>query len=493
MAAPAEDGLARIVRRLALVFALSVTIALPGGYFSLNFSKLIEHVETVAQVKAEAVSALATANPDLWIYELLRMEELLGRYPLSPASDRATVRDAAGNSLLTVGALPDAPVLVRVSPFYDSGRAVGQVEIAHSYREVVSGTFYAALLGLLLGVLVYATLLVLPLRALRRVTAALARQRDLYEMLSQTNQMIVRVTSRDELLPAVCRIAVEHGRFRFAWIGLTGKEDQRVKPVAKYGEDADYRDAMYISTDELDAAGRGPTGQAFRAGEHAVSNDFLNDPATAPWHEAARRAGVRAAAALPIRQGGAVIGTINLYAGQPGFFADDLLATLDEMAIDVSFALDNLERGTERKRMEETLRESEARFRSLTELSSDWYWEQDAELRLFFHSSGFAQRSGTTSSKLLGKRRWEEPNRFPLSGTWDQHRATLEAHEPFRDFEYVRIGDDGEQIFVSLSGVPIYDAAGNFNGYRGVGTNITERKHAEQALRAAEQQFRGLV
>jgi diguanylate cyclase (GGDEF)-like protein/PAS domain S-box-containing protein len=135
------------------------------------------------------------------------------------------------------------------------------------------------------------------------------------------------------------------------------------------------------------------------------------------------------------------------------------------------------------------LRESEARFRSLTELSSDWYWEQDRELRITSHSSGFARHSGTTSDKLVGKRRWEEPDRFPLSGTWEEHRATLEAHRPFTDFEYVRIGDDGKQTYVSLSGEPIYDAAGHFSGYRGIGSNITKRKQTEEKLQLAASVF----
>jgi PAS domain S-box-containing protein/putative nucleotidyltransferase with HDIG domain len=181
MAAPAEYGLAPMAKLLAFVFGLSVVIGLPAGYFSLSYSKLIEHVETVAAVKAEAVNSLVAANPDLWMYQLQRIEELLRRYHVSLASDRATVRDAAGNALVTAGALPDAPVLVRSSPVYDSGRVLGQVEISQSYRAVVFGTLVAALLGLLLGVMVYATLLVLPSRALRalgRANDALVQEKE---------------------------------------------------------------------------------------------------------------------------------------------------------------------------------------------------------------------------------------------------------------------------------------------------------------------------
>ncbi|MBI4292329.1 MAG: GAF domain-containing protein [Betaproteobacteria bacterium] len=184
---------------------------------------------------------------------------------------------------------------------------------------------------------------------------ALARQKDLYEVLSQTNKTIVRCTSRDELFPAVCRIAVEHGKFIFAWIGLIDKDDQRLKPMARYGSDAGYIDQLDNTGDVSGASRRGLTGRTLASGKHVVSNDFLTDPAMAPWHDLARRVGVRAAAKFPIRQGNAVIGAINFYSDEPGYFTDDLIATLEEMATDISFALDNLVREEDLRRLNRAL------------------------------------------------------------------------------------------------------------------------------------------
>ncbi len=196
----------------------------------------------------------------------------------------------------------------------------------------------------------------------RQAERALARQKDLYNALSLTNQTIVRGTSREELFQAVCRIAVERGHFMFAWVGLIDQDDQDVKLVARYGEDAGYLSQLHMSVDQPGSPGRSVTGQALLAGGHGVSNDFLNDPLTAEWHDSGQRAGVRAFAVFPIRQSGAVVGAISVYAGEPGFFTDDLLATLDEMAMDVSFALDNLDR-------ERELRAAEEQFRGLVEQS----------------------------------------------------------------------------------------------------------------------------
>jgi len=127
---------------------------------------------------------------------------------------------------------------------------------------------------------------------------------------------------------------------------------------------------------------------------------------------------------------------------------------------------------------------SEARFRSLVHLSSDWLWEQDAAFRFTFVSQEGAAKSGVAREHALGRARWEMPSAMPATGTWADHRATLHARRPFRDFEYVCAGDDGKPRHVSASGEPVFDGGGQFRGYRGVGHDITERRLAEQQLAA---------
>jgi PAS domain S-box-containing protein len=148
---------------------------------------------------------------------------------------------------------------------------------------------------------------------------------------------------------------------------------------------------------------------------------------------------------------------------------------------------------TQRKRAEDAMRESEARFRTLTELSSDWYWEQDSGFRFTFMSGKLLEKTGIAIEQHIGRTRWELPTPSVTKQDWARHRAQLDAREPFRDFEILRVDRDGHPHWVSVSGKPLFGSDGSFVGYRGVGHEITQRKLAEEALRESEARFRLLA
>ncbi len=143
---------------------------------------------------------------------------------------------------------------------------------------------------------------------------------------------------------------------------------------------------------------------------------------------------------------------------------------------------------TDLKRTEARLQEAlsqaqlnEQRLRDFASASSEWFWETDSEFRFthFFRQS--PETVEPRDDQLIGKYRWDLADPTDSLTDWEEHRRSLQAKMPFRNFEYRRQGRFGKR-WLSVSGVPIHDDAGNFVGYRGTGSDITARKEIETRL-----------
>ena len=119
------------------------------------------------------------------------------------------------------------------------------------------------------------------------------------------------------------------------------------------------------------------------------------------------------------------------------------------------------------------LRESEARYRSLTELASDWYWEQDEEMNFTKVSGPVLEMLGIRVGPLLG----DNSPEVPLAGWNEAERtvlqATIAARQPFLDFLFHRVNADGTQQQFRVSGEPMFNRSCRFIGYRGIGVEVT--------------------
>ncbi len=192
----------------------------------------------------------------------------------------------------------------------------------------------------------------------RRAEERLRRLNRTYEMLSQINELIVRERDPRALLERACRIAVDKGGFRMAWLGLRASPDGPLKRAAHAGATPDTL-AVLEQLFGDPPQGCAFTDRALETGRPAVCNDIARDPLAAAWRAAALERSYRAMVALPVSVAGQPVGTFNLYASDAEFFDEEELRLLDELAADLGFALEVSRREAERRQLEEQLRHAQ--------------------------------------------------------------------------------------------------------------------------------------
>jgi len=329
---------------------------------------------------------------------------------------------------------------------------------------------------------------------LREVAQRLAHEREiehlnrLYSALSQINQAIVRSPTPEEVHARVCRVLVEHGGFRTAWIGWHDPSSARLFPVASAGDESGYVAGLRIFTDDR-PDGRGPLANAFRAGTGYVCNDVLRDPETAPWIDAVRERGLAAVAAFPVRVDGVVQGLLVVYSEEAGYFRERELALLEEAAADLSFALERFEREAERRHAEAVAAAERQFSETMIDSTPGILYLYDERGRFLRWNRNFEIVSGYSAEEIGGMHPLE------FFAAEDQTRVERRIVDVFThgvsSVEAPFRSKDGATTPYFFTGRKVL-----FEGRTclvGIGIDVSERVRAEQALRELNQTLESRV
>jgi len=198
--------------------------------------------------------------------------------------------------------------------------------------------------------------------ALRRTQAEadLRRVERARMTLSAVNRALVRADDERALLGEICRIIVEEGGYRFAWVGYARHDDAKsVEVMAHVGVERAHLDGLRVTWADSER-GRGATGMAIRTGQASVGRNILNDPDLAPWRDEALRRGYAAVSAFPLRVREEVVGNLSIAATEPDAFDASEAELLGELADDLAFGIATL-------RTRESSRQAEATIKRLAE------------------------------------------------------------------------------------------------------------------------------
>ncbi|MGB7994191.1 histidine kinase dimerization/phosphoacceptor domain -containing protein [Methanoregula sp.] len=301
----------------------------------------------------------------------------------------------------------------------------------------------------------------------------------LYSVLSASNKAVVHLRTKDEFFSEICRILVEIGGFRMAWIGLADPEYKIIRPITSAGHVNGYLDTITISTEDI-PSGRGPTGTAFRKGKYFFSNDIACDPRMEPWRENALKHGYLASAAFPFALKTKNAGIITIYAPVTGFFDDRTIVLLKEVSETISFALETLDQIEQRRSAEEALRTSEEHLQLFIQYAPAALAMFDRDMRYLAVSNRWIADYELGDQKILGRSHYKI---FPeITESWKAvHRRGLAGEVVHADEDlFVRM--DGTVQWLSWDVRPWYTPEKTVGGIVIFSEDITSRKHAEEVL-----------
>ncbi len=317
----------------------------------------------------------------------------------------------------------------------------------------------------------------------KRAEASLERLGKMYVALSHSNQAMMRSGSEAELFTIICSNAVRFGEIRMAWVCWLDEDGKTVRPVASFGHGTEYLQEITVSLDADSPYGNGPTGRAMRENRPYWCQDFRHDVATNAWRLKGERYGWLSSASLPLHRKGRVVGALTVYATEVGAFDESLQSLLQEMSMDIDYALEVFVGQEMRVQAETALDSSRQLLQTIIDTAPMRVFWKDRDLRYMGCNPLFAHDAGKDNPHdLIGNDDFDMAWRDRAEMYRSDDRRVMETGEAQLFFDEPQTTPDGGQIWLRTSKVPLRNKSQEVIGILGVYEDITEHKLAEQRL-----------
>jgi len=309
-------------------------------------------------------------------------------------------------------------------------------------------------------------------------------------VLSDCNHAMLHAGDETQLLNDICRIIVETGNYRMAWVGYAERDENKtVRPVAHWGYEEGYIESLNITWAD-EERGHGPTGNAIRSGKSCVARNIDTEPNFTPWRQSALERGYSCSIAIPLLKDRQVFGALMIYADEPGAFTTAEMQLLEDLADNLAYGISALRTETEREQAKKLLIDSENKFSTAFRSSPDAITLTSIETgRIIDVNQGFEKLSGYSRDEVVGQITTNV-------GVWNNIKdreeiiRRLKQDSMVRDYEVKFVNRAGEVRLCSVSSELII--LENKQCAISIIRDITEQKQAEKALLQNEEHLRFL-
>lgn len=327
----------------------------------------------------------------------------------------------------------------------------------------------------------------------KKAEQRIQRLNHLYLALSETNQAIVRMDDAHDLFPLVCRCAVEFGEMKMAWIGQQDALTGNIVPIAMHATNANYLEVLNANNQAIHLAEGGPPRQAMADNKPMIINDMFDPAMQTPWHVQAQTFGWGSVACFPIQHHGQQRAVLTVCHDAIDAFDQEAINLLMEMSGDISFALDNFDRETQRLQAERLLIENEHKLSLILNNVGAYIYLKDTQGRYLFANQAVLNLWQVQLEDVVGY----GDEKFFNAETTRQIRAidkkVLVDGETVELEETNTVEQTGEtSVYWSIK-LPLKKSDGSIYGLCGISSDVTQHKRVEADLRIAAISFESQV